>query len=456
MPLSVARINGNGEVKHPTHLNLLSIDNSGGNMPEQIPNEIIPHLLYGRYLSPDRPGPVVWIYPFEEYHSNAYGKGRLEEIYFGDWFIRQAINDGFPVNTVVSTGNFVKLMEEQHDVFNESLLVTVVPEAGSEMENQLLGFVEAGGKVIVYGPVHHAGKRFLNFVNVLINNPIEGEFELKEFQFIDSVQCKSILKLKHSALMSGGGIETTIHNGEDKETSVLASAFRDGERRDIALNRRKKEWNGGSIYYVRGTNSASYKGGQLLSNDDPHTWFTGASLMRFCLNDLGYSILYEKKTSSVKNPVNCISRKNNAFRFSGFVPNTTVGHKMRFPLGAPVFTGSDTELENGFATYRFPKSWNAECRVFVEQESGIVSCREMDPMEYGVSRKIRVEGLENATVHIFPYMENDMVCDNFRVLLNPKGWPYRNNEPLALNRGRMMEGTCFEFKNVTGHLIFSW
>ena len=96
----------------PTHFTLLTIDDSYGNMPEQVPSEMIPHLLQGRRTAPDQPGLIVWVYPFDEYHDWAHKQPeRVKEIYYGDWFIQQAINDGFPLNTVVSTGNFVELMK---------------------------------------------------------------------------------------------------------------------------------------------------------------------------------------------------------------------------------------------------------------------------------------------------------------------------------------------------------
>ena len=142
LPMAVTRIDADGNVKLPTHLTFLTIDDSYGNMPEQVPSEVIPHILQGRRTSPDQPGLIVWVYPFDEYHDWAYKQPeRIEEIYYGDWFIQQAINDGFPMNTVVSSGNFTKLMEEGKNTFDESILVSIVPDAGSEMEKQLMKFI---------------------------------------------------------------------------------------------------------------------------------------------------------------------------------------------------------------------------------------------------------------------------------------------------------------------------
>ena len=40
----------------PTHLNFLTIDNSYGDMPAEVPDEVIPHILKARYDMPTAPG----------------------------------------------------------------------------------------------------------------------------------------------------------------------------------------------------------------------------------------------------------------------------------------------------------------------------------------------------------------------------------------------------------------
>lgn len=47
LPMAVTRIDADGNVKLPTHLTFLTIDDSYGNMPEQVPSEVIPHILQG-------------------------------------------------------------------------------------------------------------------------------------------------------------------------------------------------------------------------------------------------------------------------------------------------------------------------------------------------------------------------------------------------------------------------
>ncbi|HVW59243.1 MAG TPA: hypothetical protein VHC48_04380, partial [Puia sp.] len=377
LPMSVARINGAGEIKLPTHLNFLTIDNSYGDMPSQVPDEVIPHILKARYDAPTAPGPLVWVYPFDEYHDWAYTQpDRIPEIYYGDWLIRQAINNGFPLNTVISTTSFQTVFNSKPDLFNGSILVTIVPPAGSALERALIGYVEKGGRLLVYGPADHAGKAFLDLLNLGNTKPLEGEFRVETDMSTDKLDKKYPMNLLHESLFSGGGIATRIGNSKDPYTKLFASAAQGTERRDIAWTRAMPGWQGGKVAYVRGTNSSSFKGGKLLTPHDPEKWFTGPLLLRYILKSFHLDYGIEKETPGIKDPILTISRSDNGFFFSGYVPNTTVLQKFKLPQGAPVFTGLETRLENGYSTYSMPTAWHRECRIFVEQAKGILSCKE--------------------------------------------------------------------------------
>ncbi|MDR1370663.1 MAG: hypothetical protein LBJ72_11165 [Dysgonamonadaceae bacterium] len=448
LPMSVARINGKGEMKLPTHLNFLSIDDSYGNMPDQVPDEVIPHILQARRISPDKAGLVVWVYPFDEYHDWTFNKPeRIEEVFYGDWFIRQAMNDGFPINTVVSTTNFSGLIKDGYSGFDESVIVTIVPEAGSVAEASIIQFVKNGGKAIIYGPVAFASKEFLDFINISVREPLSGEFFVSSLSDFDNVKKPSPLLLRHNESMSGGGIET-VSSGKDPKAEILVNVKHGNEKRDIVVLRKDEKWNGGAICYVRGTNSATFRGGKLLTPDDPESFFTGGSLMRYGLDKIGYSIHYDKPLASLRNPVNVISRHDNAFYFAGYVPNQIVEHLFHFPQGAPVFTGMDTELKKGFSAYRLPKSWSKECRVFVEQNEGILSCHELAPVELNIKRKINITGLKDATVRF--YAGNDET--RFKAMSANNHHPARPDTLVSVKNA----GNYYEYKNVTGQLVFSW
>jgi len=451
LPMAVARIDKEGNMHSPTHLNFLSIDDSYGNTPEQVPQEVIPHIIQGRRTSPDQPGLMVWVYPFDEYHDWAQKQPeRIEEIYYGDWFVQQAMNDGFPLNTVVSTTNFVSLRKKGNNLFDQSVLVSIVPDSGTELEKQFMDFVRNGGKLILYGPSNHAGKEFLDFLNIRQDKSLSGEMNMKLLVRTDEVKKPGSNILCHNPAMSGGGIETNVNDVTDKSTTILAQAFIGNEKRDIAIQRKKEEWNGGEVIYLRGTNSAAYKGGHLLTPDNPEQWFNGASLLRTSLNQMGYNIRYSKLQANLKNPLNCISRNDNAFYFSGFTPNQTIEQQFRFPMGAPLFTGTETELRNGYATYRFPKAYQEECRVFVEQQEGIVSCYEVAPVEYQIKRRIGINGLKNATIRIYPGRDDS----RFKAVDNV-GYPYKK-AGLPYQKRTSQDGTYYEFTNISGELIAVW
>lgn len=452
LPMAVARLDENGVAKLPTHLSAMNINDSYGNMPVQVPDEVTPHILQARRNAPDQAGPVVWVYPFDEYHDWIVNQPeRIEEIYYGDWFIRQAINEGFPMNTVISTKNFCSVKKSGKNIFNESVLVSIAPSPGSEYEKQLIDFVKTGGKLMVYGPVTNAGKGFLELLNVKQAQPLSGNFQIKLFTEKDDLNKPAPAFIHHSEKMSGGGIESAIAN-PSPDTRILAQAFQNHEKRDVALIRQNRGWNGGIVCYVRGTNSASYKGGRLLKPDDPEKWFSGSHLMRQCLAEFGYSILYSKQSASIKDPINCISRHDNAYWFSGFVPNQTVEQRFHFPQGAPLITGWETELKNDYSTYRFPKAFFEENRIFIEQKDGIVSCFEIHSGEKGISRRIGIKGLQDATVRFYP--PNNLAENSLEANLN-SGYPYTTGQ-IKGEKGNKFPGNYYVFENISGQLIISW
>ena len=127
--------------------------------------------------------------------------------------------------------------------------------------------------------------------------------------------------------------------------------------------------------------------------------------------------------------------------------------KLRFPLGAPIFVGYDVELEDGAAVYHFPKAEHAECRVYVEQEGGVVSVKERAPVSAKFRRRIEVNGLKNATVRFY----GERYCkEEVSVKINVIGDYCENNGELNVELIQSEEyGTYYEVKDVTGDLVFS-
>lgn len=453
LPMSVSRIDDKGNISLPSNLNILSIDNSYGDLVAQAADEVTPHILKARYDAPTAPAPLIWVYPFDEYHEWAKGtENRLPEIYFGDWFIRQAINNGFPLNTIISTRSFQEVIKQKPGYFSQSVLLSVVPSPGSSLERTLISFVENGGKLIVYGPSDHAGAAFAGLMNLGKSKPLNGVFSIRNYFKGDQLKQPYPDSILHQALFSGGGISTVIGNKTDAGTKLLVTMTQAGNSRDAVWSRSAPAWKGGKVVYIRGTNSSSFRGGKLLTPDDPEKWFTGPLFLRYALQEFGYQYQVEKQDPAVKSPVLTISRSNNAFYFSGFIPNTTVKQSFKFPQGAPVFTGYETTLHEGSATYYFPPAWHKECRLFVTQQEGIISCRETYSGDRDITRRIKISGLKNAKVRIFP--DSNITAEELRAYIN-SAYPWRKGR-VAVKKGEAQYGNNYILENVSGELSLAW
>ncbi|OGV81501.1 MAG: hypothetical protein A3K19_26045 [Lentisphaerae bacterium RIFOXYB12_FULL_65_16] len=457
LPLSVARLDGKGEVGTPTSLSILTVDDSYGRMPEQVPNEVIPHILAARGDQPDRPGPLVWVYPFDEFHDWTFGTPcRIDEVFFNDWFMRGAVNQGLPLNTVISTGNAVTALASNRDAFAESALVSPVPQADSAWEQVLLQFAAGGGRVLLYGPLRHASAKLLKTLNLKVGAPLSGEFELTLKFEGDHVQDRPMAtRLVHHPLLSAGGLEAVAANIEDVPACLLAAVSQDQATRVVAWTRSLREWNGGRISWVRGTVSCDPErtGGHLLVPLNPAETYPAEAMMRQALQSFGIFITPEKRNPEQPNPMLCVARRSNGFFLSGFTPDTTTAVQLRFPQGAPVLTNLETWVEGGRAQYNLPRAWHRECRVFIEQgEDGRVGCMERCSGMVGVSRRFLVTGLRNATVRFY-YEAGTQ--GSVKMLRNPQS-PYLAGEFLSAVEKTDALGHYLQADGVSGDVMISW
>ena len=122
------------------------------------------------------------------------------------------------------------------------------------------------------------------------------------------------------------------------------------------------------------------------------------------------------------------------------------------PLGAPILDGYSAIIENGYAAYHFPKAERKECRVFVEQDKGVVSCHELPPGSHYLRRRIQVAGLKNATVR---FVAEDYCKDNLTIKLNTQGSSRIVTDPFDAKYVTENGITYCEITNVSGTLIFS-
>lgn len=336
LPLACSVINESGQSKTPSNLNILSIDNSFGDMPDACVYEPLPHLARAIKELPDEPAPVVWVYPFDEY-SAADSEYMLKSMNDEDWFVAKAINDGCPISSVTTTAMFAK---QDKSIYKSSVIITPTPYS-EKFKNEIEKFAQNGGKVIFYG----------------------------------------------------------------------------NERVKI-----------GGCRYAKTS-------GDVLD----------------ALKAFGICIEYEKSADE-KPPVIMCHRHDYAFIFSIYSPSTTVKTRMRFPYGVPILDGYDAVIKDGCAEYHFPKAEHRECRVFVEQKEGIVSCRELAPVSVEYRRRIEVLGLKNATVRFFA----ESYCrENIAAVLNSDTDFFCRTDEFESGYCEINGMRFFEARNVTGRLVLS-
>ena len=170
------------------------------------------------------------------------------------------------------------------------------------------------------------------------------------------------------------------------------------------------------------------------------------------LKEFGVDYRIDKRDPSVKNPVLTISKSSNGYFFSGYCPNTTVTHRFKMPQGAPILSGYETELTDGYSVYNLPKAWHRESRFFVDQAEGIISCQEMTSGMPHMKRCVRLMGLKNATVRIYP--DEDVSEPGLHVYTN-SSYPWRKGRA-TIKPGDQKYGNQYVVENVTGDLVAFW
>ena len=313
LPMAIARITQDGKVQTAERFNILSVDNTYGDTPDQCVYEPLPHILKAEKDAPDAIPFAVWLYPLKEY-TTARTEEQLYEQFYGDKFMVDAVNNGLPLNCVVATDIFENL---DLSTFDQRIIIS--PAFIDEKSIvKLQAFADKGGKIIVYGSKSMLNKITLSGKNILICDISEDSNKMRE----------------------------------------------------------------------------------LLSN-------------------FGYRIEYSYNYKPEKLPMINLSSSDNGLFFNVFNPDTTVVTKLKFPIGAPIFIGSETEIENGYSVHHFARCEHRECRVFVEQENGRISAFERTGISTKFRRRFALNGLKNATVYYFPeqYCCEYMPCatgeDNF-------------------------------------------
>lgn len=450
LPLAVSRIDHQQIIGNPKYLNLLTVDTSLGELPDEAVNTVTPHLLKAYGQSPDKAAPFVWIYPFKEYQNKdqAIDSYNINKSFYEDWLLTAAINTGLPLNTVVSTDAFCASETNNIDFYKGSILLTPVPYKDSDFERVILKYIEQGGNVLFYGSLTNAGTDILSLLHIKFDQGIKGEIDQTIMMKENFKQEYISQTIYHNEHLSDGCIDTIMKDNAE-HTEVLVHVEQNGLKRITGVSHQAN----GKVVWLRGSNSATVKeGSNLLVPHDANQYFNCGQLLRYALQQFDYHLEFIKRDPLSLCPALTIHRYLNAFHFSGYVPDTTVGIKMRFPLGVPVFIGHEVYLEDGYGIYHMPRSFTRECRVFVSQNNnGPISMSEYGPVSIIMKRRVLLEGLKDATIYVFPEEGKEHKCE---LLLNSVK-PNVIGEEFICTLIQTPWGKAYKAEHITGNIMYS-
>jgi len=453
MPLSICRLKEDGSAHTPETLAFLTCDNSIGQIPDQIAMDVASHITRARENLPDEAGPVIWVYPWEEYHQMTFSADnpKLKEVYFGDWYARGIINNGMPLNTVVSTKNFVSASTSSDQWLGSILFVSTC--SSPAVHEKVLEHVSAGGKAIYYGPLSENSEVLTQWLRVEAASELEGDFEIQWSGAMGAwVDPAKPTTIHHPSTFSGGGLS---HKGIDSENvEEMATAIRDGETRSLARLVQKPAWNGGLLGWLRGGMSCDEtRVDQFLPIIlKEENFFHVEQLAPMMLERMGLHHSYIAQEKGDRKPLLTISRSRNAFVFSGYNPSD-VDVSLRLPLGIPLFTSRRTTIEDGKATYHTPIGWQSECRIFIDgQTDGRVAVKEWPVIMAGVQHRVQISGLKDSKVRFFPETGEEK---NLEFLREPSA-PFIVGDFIKPERKEGSEGFYYETEKLTGSLMISW
>ena len=414
-PLSAARVNEEGELESPGIVEILTIDTEKGELPEDTALEVATHIRKALKDFPDEPGLLTWVYPFDELHdAAAAGSANTGSAFFNDWFVRNAINEGFPLNTVISSENFKTLDQIRSKALEDTILVTSTFWLKGESSRRIVERVKQGGRVLLYGPV--LDEELLKLLNLSMTAGIDGECKLSIQLATDTIKSEPALlnKLNHRSHISNGALHEIIADSDDVDTHIRATVEQDGEQRVFALTRALPSWNGGKVVWVRGSMPFKEAGITHLPVRQDTEFADTSILARYLLQDFGYTIMQSKQDEHAPSALLFIARKDNGYMFTGCKQDTSVQLRFKFPEGMPLLIGQTMEAGKETALYSLHRTFHNECRIFVDQnQPSLVSCREGSPLPTNkkrklsnlTSRRLIITNLDQARVIIYPPIE---------------------------------------------------
>ena len=456
--VSTCRMNEDGSVDPPTDFHILTVDTELGELWQHEANEVIPHYLRALAERADAAGPLVWVWPFDEYHAVLRESPELlPHIFHHDHYIMRATDGGLPLLTVCASDCFVSLARAGR--LPDSIFLAPAPLGDWAYAEALLDHVRSGGRVILYGALDHAPAALLEALGVSLDeSPIEGNLiadcrlSLDPFEEAEPGEPHP---LRHRAVTSGGGLREVC--GED-DADVRVWVEQGPERRAYCVHRTGTEWGGGHLAWIRGTVPYGLNQSDPLfrvDKDSPTEIQRTQDWLRRLVAELGLDILQPRRGENAEPVRLFIKRHKGAWYFVGSKPDTSVHARIRTPDGAPAFTEYNTPVIDGYGEEHFGKTIYNEVRFFVRMGDGTVKVHALAHSP-GQERCLALQGCQDATVTIYPDPE---ALRDGRVMVLESQWTDCGLEgasiPMVPHR-RDDERGCLIVENHTGPIFVKW
>ena len=418
VPLATGVINQDGEITTPSTINILTGDTEFGETDPLTGVQVGAHMRTALNDRPDDVGLVTWIYPFEEYHGlAATGSEGQAEVFFGDWFVRSAINNGLPVATVGTPKAFEALLTHRDSVPQSVVFLPTAAARTGDDASRLLGWLARGMPAILYGPASSLHPIILEHLGIDLADPVSGELQL---QAPDGSVSGVLI---HDPVGSAGGIRARLVGRVGVEVTQRYVASQGDNVRAYWVS--STEGDRAPLIWIRGTNAFETRpdASRLALKPRPRDaqYLDTSQLCTEALETLGYVIRAESQVAGSA-ALMLFSRHDNAWFLSGYAAAPVGDVRLRFPEGAPVFHATYTRLVDGVAHYPLSRAMHHECRVFVRQAGGVVGCDTGPRDEHHRELTLRVTGLEDATVTFLPPSGFDVTLVNGdRMTRHPAG-----------------------------------
>ena len=440
LPLSLTRMDENGKVTPPIGVNFLSADDSFGEIPYKCPNEVIPHILEAYEHYGDSPGTVTWIYPFSYYCDIGLKESKLDRIIMDDWLIENALDNGLPLNTVVSDENFYN---SDKSIYKNTVMLTCVPEAGTNLEKSILDGIAAGLKFILFGDTSNASDTLKSIIGVTNGEKLSDEFVLDSYTLTDTYENTPPSDiLFHDDIVSSGGISEILSSDNVNVIVSLKHKNTNESRIYSTFNKNK------NIAWIRGSFPHKRSKSSLPALRSVREYFNPSVLFRSALKLFDVNIAFNMYDCDDKLPIILNSRRDNAVYFNVFAKDTTITADLSYPDGAPAITDTEFFIENNTAKYTMPKWWHKECRIFINQtqKSKIaVQTVTIDDCMF-VDHRITITGLKDAVVTFNAPCDNDVI-----LRANAPGIWHGTNI-----KYQVQDGYKYITEPITGNLAVGW